>query len=205
MQVERNLFRDDREELNRVGLERDRILDALLRRPCRQVRRVAQDRDNACDEAELVAAGKPPAFEDDVAAVLAGVALRPVCRREQVVGVQERVDLEPDELCGRVAQQLLDGGRARADDAVLVDLEHERVGGVGDEPAGLLLFVDLRLGAGEREGGGRALERKRGLECRFGCRAAAQAHRCGAEQDHQGESRESHAHRGDGRCGGGCD
>ena len=114
--------------------------------------------------------------------------------------MQERVDLEADQLRGRVAEQPLDGGRARADDAVLVDLEHESVGGVGDEPAGLLLFVDLRLGAGEREGGGRAFQRERGLERRFGGRAPAQAHRRGAEQDHQGESRERHAHRGDGRA-----
>ena len=93
----------------------------------------------------------------------------------------------------------------RADDAVAVDLEHESVGGVGDEPAGLLLLVDLRLGAGEREGRGRAFQRKRGLECGLGSRAPAEAHRRSAEQDHQGESGERHAHRGDGRGAGGCE
>ena len=86
VQFERDLFRDDRKELNRVGLERDRILDALLRRSCSQVRCVVQNRDDACDEAELVAAREAPAFEDDVAAVLAGVALRSVCGRNRSSG-----------------------------------------------------------------------------------------------------------------------
>ena len=49
-------------------------------------RRVAEDGDDACDEAELVAARRGAAFEDDVAAVLAGIALRAVRGREQVSG-----------------------------------------------------------------------------------------------------------------------
>ena len=39
---------------------------------------VAEDGDDAGDEAELVAAREPAALEDDVGAVLAGVALRAV-------------------------------------------------------------------------------------------------------------------------------
>ena len=61
-QVERDLLGDDGEELDGVGLERDCILDALLRGPPCQVGRVVQDRDDAGDEAELVAAREPPAL-----------------------------------------------------------------------------------------------------------------------------------------------
>ena len=91
--------------------------------------------------------------------------------------MHERVDLDAVRApppCSRAAARLRASTR---DQAVPVDLEHESVGGVGDEPASPLLLVDLRLGACEREGGGRALAGERGLERCFGGRAPAQAHR----------------------------
>ena len=108
-EVDRRLLGDDGEQLDRVGLERDRILNSLLGGAGRQGSRAAEDGDDAGDEPELVAAGEPAALEHDVGAVLVRVALRAVRGREQVVRVQERVDLDADELrrpCSRAAARL---------------------------------------------------------------------------------------------------
>ena len=148
-QVESRLLGNDVEQLDGIGLERDRILDSLLGGARDQGGRTAEDGHDAGDEPELVAAGEPAAFEHDVGAVLARIALWAVGGREQIVGVQERVDLDADELVGRVTKQRLGCGRGRLDHAVAVDFEDEHVARVRQEPARLLLVSDRGLGAGQ--------------------------------------------------------
>ena len=199
----RGLLGDDGEQLDGIGLERDRILDPLLGGAGGQSGRAAEDGDDAGDEAELVAAGEPAAFEHDVGSVLVRVPLRAVRGREQVVRVQERVDLDADELRGRVAEQLLGCGRARPDQAVAVDLEDERVARVRDEPARLLLLADRGLGAGERVSRGLPLVHESCLERSLGGGAPAKPQRGADQQQHQRDAREGGADRCDRGGGGG--
>jgi hypothetical protein len=111
--------------------------------------------------------------------------------------VQERVDLDADELLGGVTEQLLGRRRARPDQAVSVDLEHERVARIRHEPACPLLLADRCLGAGKRMSRGFPLVHERCLERRFGGRAAAEQQRCAREQEHQRDAADDGADRRD--------
>ena len=64
-EIEGDLLGDDGEQLDGVGLERDRILDSLLGGAGGQCGRAAEDGDDAGDEPELVATGEPAALEHD--------------------------------------------------------------------------------------------------------------------------------------------
>lgn len=105
--VDGRLLGDDGEELDRIGLERNRVLDSLLGGADGHCGRAAEDGDDAGDDPALVAADEPATLEDDVGSILARVPLRAVRRREQVVRVHQRVGLDSDELLRGVAEQLL--------------------------------------------------------------------------------------------------
>ncbi len=202
-QVEGRLLGNDVEQLDGVGLERDRILDSLLGGARDQGGRTAEDGHDAGDEPQLVAAGEPAPFEHDVGPVLVHVALRAVRGREQVVRVQERVDLEADELVCRIAEQRLGCGRGRLDQALAVDLQDEHVARVCQEPARLLLVADRGLGAGQCVSRAFPLVHEGGLEHSLVGRTAAEPHRRSYEQQHQRRTREGGADRGDRGGGGG--
>ena len=142
-EIVRDLLGDNGEELDGIGLDRDGVQDPLLRGP-RGRGDAVQDRDDAGHGAELVAACDPAALQRDVGAVPVQVAVRPVLG-EHVLRVDEVVDRRTDELVRGVAEDPSDRGRAGEDDAILVELEHECVGRIGDEAAGVLLLCELQL------------------------------------------------------------